>query len=59
MVEGAAHILEQLELLQTEDVDLAGVSQSTVLERQVLSPAPQVKVLLDNPVKVRVVTVGR
>ena len=59
MVEGAAGILEQLESLQTEDVDLAEVRQSTVLERQVLSPAPQVKVLLDNPVKVHVVIVGR
>lgn len=59
MVEGAAHILDQIELLQTEDVDLSTVRQSTVVERRVLSPAPQVRVLWDEPVKVRLVTSGR
>ena len=59
LVEGATRTIEQLEFLQTEDVDLSGVRQSALLERRVLSPAPQVKVLLEDPVMVRIVTSGR
>lgn len=59
MAEGAAHILDQFETLQTEDVDLSKVRQSTVIERRVLSPASQIRVLLDEPVRIRIVTTGR
>ena len=59
MAEGAAHILDQFETLQTEDVDLSKVRQSTVIERRVLSPASQIRVLMDEPVRIRIVTTGR
>lgn len=55
-VEGAAHVINQFDHVQTEELDLSTVSHSGVLVRRVLSPNPQVRVLTDEPVKIRVLT---
>lgn len=59
MAEGPAHILGQLESIATEDIDLSSIRQSTVLEKRLLMPSPQMRVLQDEPVKVRVTVAGR
>ena len=43
MAEGPEHVLSQLESVATEDIDLSAVKRSSVLEKNLLQPAPQVK----------------
>lgn len=57
--EGPAHVLSQLDSAATEEIDLSGVRRSVVLEKALLQPAPQVKFLRDEPVKVQLVISGR
>jgi diadenylate cyclase len=45
--------MKQLEPVETEEVNLSGLQRGTVLEKRLLSPAPQVKLLREEPVKVR------
>lgn len=59
MVEGPQHLLSQMESLKTEGVDVSAIRQSVVMEKRLLQPAPQVKILGDETVRVRVITVGR
>lgn len=59
LAEGPEHLLNQLESVDTEEVDLSLVRQSTVIEKGLIPPAPRIKLLRDEPVKVRVVTAGR
>jgi uncharacterized protein (TIGR00159 family) len=59
LAEGPAHILSQLESIATEEVDLSMIRQSTVMEKRLMMPSPQLRVLQDEPVKVRVNIVGR
>lgn len=54
-VEGPEHLLGALESVQTEAIDLTGVRRPVSLERNLLSPAPEVRILLDTPVSVRIV----
>jgi uncharacterized protein (TIGR00159 family) len=54
-VEGAEQSLVNLHHLETEEIDLAQIRQTTVLERAVLSPSPQLRIAQDGMVKVRVV----
>ncbi|GAB7027614.1 diadenylate cyclase CdaA [Geotalea toluenoxydans] len=56
VVEGPAHVVNQFDQVQTEEIDLSLIRQNTMLERRVLSPSPQLRVLRDEPVKVRVLT---
>ncbi|BEH11131.1 MULTISPECIES: diadenylate cyclase CdaA [Geobacter] len=56
VVEGPGHLLEGLESLPTETVDLAGLRRGGVVERRVVSPSPQIRVLRDEPVRVNVIT---
>ncbi len=56
MVEGPENILLMLQSVQTEDIDLTGIWQSVTLERRLITPAPQVRFLREELVKVRVVT---
>jgi uncharacterized protein (TIGR00159 family) len=59
-VEGAARIIEPLTTIRTEDLDLSQVKfTGTFLEKRLLPPAPQAKILRDEPVKVKLLTTGR
>lgn len=51
--EGPEHVMEQLDAVETEEVNLSALQRGTVVEKRLLSPAPQVKLLLEEPVKVR------
>lgn len=51
--EGPEHVMERLDAVETEEVNPSGVQRGTVLEKRLLSPAPQVKILREEPVKVR------
>jgi diadenylate cyclase len=56
--EGPEHVMTQLDSVTTEEIDLAGVGQNMVVEKGLLQPAPQVKILRDDPVKVQLVVSG-
>jgi diadenylate cyclase len=51
--EGPEHVMEQLDAVETEEVNLTALQRGTVVEKRLLSPAPQVKLLREEPVKVR------
>ncbi|MBI1920752.1 MAG: TIGR00159 family protein [Geobacter sp.] len=53
LLEGPQKLLAQIDAVRTEEVDLSTVSQGVVLEKILLSPASQVKILREEPVKVR------
>jgi len=57
-VEGPQHLVDRLNNVRTEEIDLSGISQNTLLERKLLPPAPQVKVLRDEGVRIRVIISG-
>uniref|UniRef100_A0A831TYL4 Diadenylate cyclase n=1 Tax=Geobacter metallireducens TaxID=28232 RepID=A0A831TYL4_GEOME len=59
VVEGPEQILAGIDSLRTEAVSLDGISQSTVVETRLVSPSPQIRILNDEPVRVRIVTAGR
>lgn len=59
VAEGPERVLEQLESVATEDIDLSTVRRSIVIEKGLLQPAPQVKLLRDGPVKIQLVISGR
>ncbi|HLO26805.1 MAG TPA: diadenylate cyclase CdaA [Geobacteraceae bacterium] len=58
MAEGPERVLGQIDSVSTEDIDLAGVRRSVALEKGLLQPAPQVKLLRDEAVKVQLVVSG-
>ena len=51
--EGPEHVMEQLDAVETEEVNPSALQRGTVVEKRLLSPAPQVKLLREEPVKVR------
>jgi len=55
-VEGAAHLVSQFDQVQTEEIDLSEIDENTAVERKVLSPSPQLKILNDKPVKISIYT---
>ena len=59
VVEGPEHVLAEIDTLQTEEVNLDGIRQSTVVETRLVSPSSQLRILNDEPVRVRIVTTGR
>jgi YbbR domain-containing protein len=50
--EGPQHVMDRLDSVETEEVNLSGMQRGTVLEKRLLAPAPQVKLLQEAPVKV-------
>jgi uncharacterized protein (TIGR00159 family) len=52
VAEGPEHVMGRLDSVETEEVSLSGLSPGTVLEKRLLSPAPQVKILREEPVRV-------
>lgn len=51
--EGPEHIMERVDTVETEDINISGLEPGEVMEKRLLSPAPQVKLLREEPVKVR------
>jgi YbbR domain-containing protein len=51
---GPQHIMEQLDSVETEEVNLNGVRRGAVLGKHLLSPSPQVKLLHEDSVTVRI-----
>ena len=59
VVEGPEHVLAGIDTLNTEVISLEGIRQSTVVEAKLVSPSPQLRILNEEPVRVRIVTTGR
>ncbi|RNC67496.1 MAG: TIGR00159 family protein [Desulfuromonadales bacterium] len=59
VVEGPEHALEGIDSIQTEAVNLDDLRLSTVVEKKLVSPSPLLRVLREEPVRVRVVTTGK
>jgi len=55
-VEGPVSELASLGHIETEPLDLSSVRKSQTVELKAVQPSPQVRIRLDDPVKVRVVT---
>jgi uncharacterized protein (TIGR00159 family) len=58
-VEGPEYLLTSLESVSTEQVDLSDIRRPVSLERNLLSPAPEIRILQDTPVTVRITRSGR
>jgi YbbR domain-containing protein len=58
-VEGPERVIAQYDEVETEAVDLAAVRSTESQEKRLLSPAPQLKVLHDMPVRIRVAVSSR
>jgi uncharacterized protein (TIGR00159 family) len=52
MVEGSESTLSRLEAIETEEINLSGVHQSETLEKRLIVPASQVRILSDGSIKV-------
>jgi YbbR domain-containing protein len=59
VVEGPEHVLSGIDTIRTEMVNLDGIRQSTVVEAKLVSPSPQLRILNDEPVRVRIITSGK
>lgn len=59
VAEGPERVLAQLESVSTEEIDLSKVRRSLTIEKGLLQPAPLVKLLREEPVKIQVVVAGR
>lgn len=57
LVEGPQRLLAQLDTVRTEEIDLSTVTQGMVLEKILLPPSPQIKIIREEPVKVRLVVI--
>ncbi len=53
MVEGPESTLSRLEDIETEEIALQGIHQSTTVERKLMAPASQVRVLWDGSVNIK------
>ncbi|HEY5974741.1 MAG TPA: diadenylate cyclase CdaA [Geobacteraceae bacterium] len=58
-IEGPEQLLARVEGVDTEELNLATIRQGEALDLKLLSPAPQVQLLHDGPVRVRVLTAPR
>jgi YbbR domain-containing protein len=56
--EGPEHIISQLDSVETEEVNLAALQSGMVLEKRLRAPAPDVKLLRDEPVNIRLARPG-
>ena len=51
--EGPQHVMELLDSVETEEVNLSVMQRGAVLEKRLLAPAPQVRLLREAPVQIR------
>jgi uncharacterized protein (TIGR00159 family) len=59
LVEGPEQAVLQLDGIRTETVDLTEISRNSVLEKRLVPPDPPVRLLREEPVRVRVLVTGR
>lgn len=59
LVEGPENVLNGIDTIKTDVVNLEGIRQSTVVEVKLVSPSPQLRIMNDEPVRVRIVTAGK
>ncbi len=59
LVEGPERLVAQHDTIRTEEIDLGSIRGSAVVEAKLVPPSPQLRVLREEPVKVRIVTSGR
>lgn len=57
LVEGPQRLLAEIDTVSTDEIDLSTITQGGVLDKILLPPAPQVKILREEPVKVRLTVV--
>jgi diadenylate cyclase len=55
-IEGPERAVARVMGVEAEEVDLAGIDRSTVMERKIVSPDPSVKILHDDKVRISVRT---
>jgi YbbR domain-containing protein len=53
-VVGPEHLVSKLDAVETEEVDLRGVRENRIIEVKLVAPAPQVRILNDAPIYLRV-----
>jgi diadenylate cyclase len=51
---GPQHLMERIDSVETEEVDVSAMEPGDVIEKRLLSPAPQVRLLREEPVKIRI-----
>ena len=51
---GPEHLMERINSVDTEEIDLSSLEPGEAVETRLLSPAPQVKLLREEPVKIKV-----
>lgn len=56
--EGPEHVLSQIDSVLTEEVDLTGIRRNIQAQKGLLQPAPQVKLLRDEPVLIQLFISG-
>lgn len=59
VVEGPEHVLRNMDSLYTEEIEYDSLRGSAALQKRLVNPAPQVRILRDEPVKVRVVRAAK
>lgn len=59
LAEGPEHLLAQFDSVETEVIDLSAVQPSETVEKRIIVPAPQIKVLGDITARIRVVASAR
>jgi uncharacterized protein (TIGR00159 family) len=51
---GPEHLLERIDSVDTEEINVSALEHGEVIEKRLLSPAPQVKLIREEPVKISV-----
>ncbi len=51
-VEGPQRLVDRIESIQTEEVDLSGITQSVTLEKKLISPGPSIRLLRGDKVRI-------
>ena len=59
LVEGPERLVAQYDTIRTEEIDLGSIRGSSVVEARLVPPSPQLRVLREEPVRVRIVASGR
>ena len=54
VVEGPQHLIDRIESVQTEDVDLSGITQSSIMGKKLLQPSASVKFIKGDQVQVTI-----
>ncbi|AJE03961.1 diadenylate cyclase CdaA [Geobacter pickeringii] len=59
LVEGPEYLMTQFDTIRTEEINLGQFRESAVVDAKLVPPSPQLRVLREEPVRVRIVASGR